>query len=144
MEKKRMTIVKGKVENRKWKEEKLRGKERRGPFSLSLSLPPSPLSLSLSLPPLSLSLSPPSLSLSLPLSLSLSLSLSLLTSKNKNKNKKLKFVLGLPKWKYSIGKKHFTLGKKSGKMTLPTQKKFPVTPLCKRITCHVYIMSFSP
>ena len=41
----------------------------------------------------------------------------------------MKFVFGLPKWKFSTGKKHFTPGKKSGKMTLPTQKNFPVTPL---------------
>ena len=43
--------------------------------------------------------------------------------------KPLKFVLGLPKWKLSTWKKHFTPGKKSGKMTLPLQKSFPVTPL---------------
>ena len=40
-----------------------------------------------------------------------------------------KFVLGLPKWEFSAGKKHFTPGKKSGKMTLPPQKNMPVTPL---------------
>ena len=46
-------------------------------------------------------------------------------------SKPLKFVLGLQKWKFSTGKKHSTPGKKSGKMTLPPQKKnFPVTPLC--------------
>ena len=44
-------------------------------------------------------------------------------------SKRQKFVLGLPKWKFSIGKKHFTPRKISGKMTLPPQKKFPVTPL---------------
>ena len=44
-------------------------------------------------------------------------------------SKRQKFVLGLPKWKFSAGKKHFTTGKKkSGKMTLPPQKNFPVTP----------------
>ena len=44
-------------------------------------------------------------------------------------SKPLKKILGLPKWKFSTGKKHFTPGKKSGKMTLPPQKNFPVTPL---------------
>ena len=45
-------------------------------------------------------------------------------------SKPLKFVLGLPKWKFSTRKKHFTPGKKKkGKMTMPTQKNFPVTPL---------------
>ena len=43
--------------------------------------------------------------------------------------KRRKFVLGLPKWEFSTGKKHFTPGKKSGKMTLPPQKNMPVTPL---------------
>ena len=37
--------------------------------------------------------------------------------------------MGLQKWKFSTGKKHFTPGNKSGKMTLPPQKKFPVSPL---------------
>ena len=37
--------------------------------------------------------------------------------------------LGLPKWEFSTGKKHFMPGKKSGKMTLPPQKNMPVTPL---------------
>ena len=37
--------------------------------------------------------------------------------------------LGLPKWKFSTGEKAFHDGKKSGKMTLPLQKNFPVTPL---------------
>ena len=37
--------------------------------------------------------------------------------------------LGLPKLKFTTGKKHFTPGKKSGKMTLPPQKNYPVTPL---------------
>ena len=34
------------------------------------------------------------------------------------------FFFGLPKWKFSTGKKYFTHGKKSGKMTLPPQKKY--------------------
>ena len=38
----------------------------------------------------------------------------------------MKFVFGLPKWKFSTGKKHFTPGKKSGKMILPLRKIFPV------------------
>ena len=49
-------------------------------------------------------------------------------------SKPRKFVLGLPKWKFSTGKKHFTPGKKSGKMTLtPSEKKFPITPLWSRM-----------
>ena len=32
-------------------------------------------------------------------------------------SKQQKFSLGLPKWKFSTWKKHFTAGKKSGKMT---------------------------
>ena len=36
--------------------------------------------------------------------------------------KRQKFVLGLPKWEFSTGKKHFMPGKKSGKMTLPLRK----------------------
>ena len=43
--------------------------------------------------------------------------------------KRQKFVLGLPKSEFSTGKKHFTSGKKSGKITLPPQKNMPVTPL---------------
>ena len=43
-----------------------------------------------------------------------------------NFSKRLKFILGLPKWEFSTGKKHFTPGKKSGKMTLPPQKNMPV------------------
>ena len=37
-------------------------------------------------------------------------------------SKPLKFVLGLLKWEFSTGKKHFTLGKKSAKMTAPSEK----------------------
>ena len=51
-------------------------------------------------------------------------------------SKPLKFVLGLPKWKFSTGKKHFTPGKKSEKMTLPPQKNLPVTPLYE--ISHIY------
>ena len=40
-----------------------------------------------------------------------------------------KFVLGLPKWESSTVKKHFTLRKKSGKITFPPQINMPVTPL---------------
>ena len=32
---------------------------------------------------------------------------------------------------FLLGKEHFTPGKKSGKMTLPPQKNFPVTPLAQ-------------
>ena len=42
--------------------------------------------------------------------------------------KRRKFVLGVPKWKFSTWKKDFTLGKNSGKKTLPPHKNFPVTP----------------
>ena len=41
-------------------------------------------------------------------------------------SKCLKFVLSLPKWEFSTGKRHFRPGKKSGKMTLPPQKDMPV------------------
>ena len=34
--------------------------------------------------------------------------------------------MGLPKREFSTGKKHFTPGKKSRKMTLPPQKNFPL------------------
>ena len=44
-------------------------------------------------------------------------------------SKRLKFVLGQPKWEFSTGKKHFTPGKKSGKMNFPPQINIPVTPL---------------
>ena len=44
-------------------------------------------------------------------------------------SKRRKFILGQPKWKSSTGKKHFTPGNRPGKMTLPPQKNFPVTPL---------------
>ena len=49
-------------------------------------------------------------------------------------SKPLKFVLGLPKWKFPTGKKHFTPGKKSGKMTAPP-KNFPVTPMYAVYEC---------
>ena len=44
--------------------------------------------------------------------------------------KPLIFVLGLPKWEFSTGKKYFTSGKKSWKITSPPLKKFLVR-LCK-------------
>ena len=44
-------------------------------------------------------------------------------------SKPLKFVLGLPKWEFSTGKKYFMLGKKSGKITLPPLKNIPLMPL---------------
>ena len=47
--------------------------------------------------------------------------------------KPLKFVLGLRKWKFSTGKKHFKPGKKSGKIILPH-----VTPLRKWVRCRNY------
>ena len=48
--------------------------------------------------------------------------------------------LGLPKWEFCIGKKHFTSGKKSGKMALPTQKNIPITPLT--VTFGIYDLIF--
>ena len=42
-------------------------------------------------------------------------------------SKRLKFVLGVPKREFYTGKKDFTRGKKSGKMTLPPQKNIPLT-----------------
>ena len=36
--------------------------------------------------------------------------------------KTLKFVLGLPKWEFSTGKKQFAPGKKSGKWLCPSEK----------------------
>ena len=47
-------------------------------------------------------------------------------------SKPLKFVLGLPKWKFSTGKCISRWEKWSGKMTLPPQKNFPVMPLIVR------------
>ena len=43
--------------------------------------------------------------------------------------KPLKFVLGLPKWEFYTRKSHFTLGKKSGKMTSPPLKNIPLMPM---------------
>ena len=44
-------------------------------------------------------------------------------------SKSLKFVLSLSKWEFSTEKKHFTPGKKSGKMTLPPLKNILLMPL---------------
>ena len=57
-------------------------------------------------------------------------------------SKWLKFVLGQPKWEFSTGKKYFTLGKKSGKITLPPQKNILVTPL--PILEHFWCISTCP
>ena len=54
--------------------------------------------------------------------------------------KRRKFVLGLPKWEFSTGKKHFMPGKKSGKMTLPPQKNMPGTPLPILLACIEYYL----
>ena len=43
-------------------------------------------------------------------------------------SKPLKFVLGLPKWEFSTGKKTFHAWKKSGKMNLPLSKIFLLRP----------------
>ena len=47
--------------------------------------------------------------------------------------------MGLPKWEFSTGKKHFTPGKKSGKMTLPPQKNMPVTALIGHSVAYCYL-----
>ena len=39
-------------------------------------------------------------------------------------SKPLKYVLGLRKWEFSTGKRHFTPGKKSGKIPLSPLKKY--------------------
>ena len=44
---------------------------------------------------------------------------------------------GLPKWKFSTGKKHFMLGKNQEKWFLSTQKKFSVMPLNKKPCSHI-------
>ena len=45
-----------------------------------------------------------------------------------------KFVLGVPKWNFSTGKKEFTPGKKIRKNDFaPSEKKIPVTPLLKNV-----------
>ena len=41
----------------------------------------------------------------------------------------IEICLGVPKWKFLLGKKHFTLGKKLGNVTLPPLKNIPLTPL---------------
>ena len=47
-------------------------------------------------------------------------------------SKPLKFVLGVPKWEFSNGKKDSRREKKSGKMTLmPPLKNIPLTPLMR-------------
>ena len=60
--------------------------------------------------------------------------------------KMMEISLGLPKLEFFTGKKHFTSGKKSRKITLPPQKNMPVTPLCyiinnshfNRYICKLY------
>ena len=41
----------------------------------------------------------------------------------------MKFVWGLPKWKFLQEKRAFRARKKSGKVTLPLLKNIPLTPL---------------
>ena len=43
-------------------------------------------------------------------------------------SKPLKFVLGLPKWKFSTGKKHLTPGKNQEKWLCPLRKFFLLHP----------------
>ena len=50
----------------------------------------------------------------------------------------LKFVLGLPKWEISTGKKLFTPGKKSEKITLPPLKNIPLMPLQNTLNENVW------
>ena len=54
--------------------------------------------------------------------------------------KPLKFVLGLPKWKFSTGKKHFTPGKKSGKWLCPLRKFCLLRP-CMRYLITTIVTS---
>ena len=47
-------------------------------------------------------------------------------------SKPLELVLGLPEWKFSTGKKHFTPGKDSGKKEVsPSEKKILLRPCSK-------------
>ena len=55
-------------------------------------------------------------------------------------SKQWKFVLGVPKWKFSTGKKEFTPGKKIWKNDIPPSEKIPVTPLTHTLS-HMYIPS---
>ena len=48
--------------------------------------------------------------------------------------KTTEFFFSLPKWEFSTRKKHFTPGKKSGKMTLPPLKNISLTPLPLTLT----------
>ena len=105
MEQKRRKIKKGKVENWKWKEERLQNEERTFFFCFVLFCFVFVFSLGFFF------FFFPSSFFAFHFS------------------KPLKFVLGLPKWKFSTGEKHFTLGKKSGKMTLPPLKNIPLMPL---------------
>ena len=52
--------------------------------------------------------------------------------------KRQKFVLGLPKWEFSTGKRHFTPGKKSGKNDLP----LPPRKICLLCPCDQYFCNF--
>ena len=45
--------------------------------------------------------------------------------------KPLKFVCGVPKWKFLPKQKHFT--KKLGNVTLPPLKNIPLTPLYRHL-----------
>ena len=93
MEKKRMKIVKGEVENWKWKEGKVpKWGEDFCFFFLSTF------------------------------------------------KKRQKFVLGLPKWKFSTGKKRFTPGKKSGKNDFAPSEKFSCYAPVPKAHIHVYMI----
>ena len=59
-------------------------------------------------------------------------------------SKPLTFILGLPKWEFSTGKKHFMPGKKSGKMTLHPLKNIPLTPLPSLYVLLCYSKLFPP
>ena len=56
-------------------------------------------------------------------------------------SKPLKFVLSLPKWEFSSGKKHFTPGKKIRKKWLPPLKNIPLTPLIVAKKVPEYLLS---
>ena len=55
-------------------------------------------------------------------------------------SKPLKFVVGLPKWKFSAREKAFQARKKIRKMTLPLRKNFLVRPLPAYIRHPIYFI----
>ena len=53
-------------------------------------------------------------------------------------SKPLKFVLDLPKWKFSTGKKHFTLGKNLKKLLCPLRKMFLLCPWSRQENSEIF------